>query len=98
MSFIELFYSQDRMKENNKMTSKELELKVKYLKHEREVLREKEKQIDAIYSISDNGHIPLKHFDRLKKDEYIRENPLEIKKYKARCEELLQSIEKNTFE
>jgi len=37
------------MKENDRMTSKELELKVKYLKHEREVLKEKEKQLETIY-------------------------------------------------
>ncbi|EAS01999.1 hypothetical protein TTHERM_00500850 (macronuclear) [Tetrahymena thermophila SB210] len=89
---------QDKMKENDKMTSKELELKVKYLKHEREILQEKEKQIDAIYHLSEGGQIPFQHFEKLKKDEYIRENPLEIKKYRERCEVLLQQIEKNTLE
>lgn len=37
------------------MSSKELEMKVKYLKHEKDVLKEKEKQIEAIYDISGGG-------------------------------------------
>jgi len=63
------------------------------MKHEQQVLIEKHKQLQTIIDMND-GQIPLDIFQRLTKDEFIRDNPKEVKLYKTRAAELLKEVER----
>jgi len=69
-----------------------VEVELKRLSHDHQLLIEKNKQLKAIIEIND-GEIPLDVFQKLQKDDLIRDNPKEVKYYRTKAQNLLKDVE-----
>ncbi|KRX02075.1 hypothetical protein PPERSA_03137 [Pseudocohnilembus persalinus] len=88
---------QTHLKSQDRVTEKDLRVRIEQLQHEKQILTEKERQINEIYKIN-KGDLNYKQFMEFKKEEKISENPEEIKFFQRKNEKLLREIEELTKE
>jgi len=85
----------EHLKNADLMRDKEIKVNLKRLKYDRQVMTEKHKQLKLVLDMNE-GEIPLDVFKKLQKDEYFRDDPREVQKYREHAEELLQEVEELT--
>jgi hypothetical protein len=72
--------------------NKETDLQLQRMKHDHEMLKEKNKQFKVLYEIHE-GQLPMEIWDKVKKDDFIRDNPKEVGFYKKKSAALLKEVE-----
>lgn len=88
---------EDQIKEylrnRNKAEEYECQMKLKHLSHEREILREKNNQLDTLFKMHE-GILPRDVVQELTKDPILKHDPIELNHLKDRAGELLLQIER----
>ena len=82
----------DVLKNKNKAEDYERKLQYKQMMHEKELLREKNNQLDTLYKIHE-GILPKEVVSKLSKDPFLQQNNSELKFLKEQAGDLLQQVE-----
>lgn len=93
-SIIKSFEDQikDFLKSRDKAEDYEREIKLKQVTHEREVLKEKNNQLNLLFKMNE-GILPKELVAELSKDPLFKNDPVELKHLKEQANMLLQQIE-----
>ena len=82
----------DFLKGRDKAEEYERQIKLKQVMHEKEVLREKNNQLDLLFKMNE-GVLPKELVIELAKDPLLKHDPVELKHLKEQANLLLQQIE-----
>lgn len=82
----------DFLKSRDKAEEYDRQIKLKQVMHEKEVLREKNNQLDLLFKMNE-GVLPKELVSELSKDPLLKHDPVELKQLKEQANVLLHKIE-----